>query len=579
MTMGLQQRQPKLDSSVATALEEWRLRLASAGVACRSTALHSPDQNLAQAFQDSAPELSEAWDSALAQVSSEKPVVVLRVGAGLGSDTLLAVALRLPGGPAVVVGALLPPPHSDRTLQLVLLSMGSLQLTLAAERLARSDRSTHLLELLGHVGSQTTARAAAQEWINRTAAWIREGDDGLSGGLMLSLFYVRGDLPKWWVSSDLSWAESASPEIRQAADLASQAMVHASEVTDGTWFAVPLLADGESVAMLVAKRDVADANTWSEASLALMRSAAAVSEPLLRQWLRAERGLLRHCLESALDSWRKLWAPGHLVWKTGAIVSVLSLCLLLLWPVPDRVTATTVIEGATRHVVTAPFDGFLAHVAVRPGARVQEGQLLARLDNRDLLLEQARFGSERDQATGRIREAMAERNAAAVALSTAEARQAQAQLALVESKLSRVDLRAPHAGLVVSGDWAQQLGSPVETGKELFEVATTDGYRVVLHVPDSEMARVQEGQLGGLRLTGQPHAVHEFKIVRVTALASVQDSVNGFRVEAQWLGTVPPLTPGMQGVSKVTVGQANLLTVWTRSSLNWLRLKWWAWWW
>ena len=52
----------------------------------------------------------------------------------------------------------------------------------------------------------------------------------------------------------------------------------------------------------------------------------------------------------------------------------------------------------------------------------------------------------------------------------------------------------------------------------------------------------------------------------------------GFRVEADWLGPVPTLSPGMQGVGKITVGRANLLTIWTRSSIDWLRMKWWTWW-
>ncbi len=55
--------------------------------------------------------------------------------------------------------------------------------------------------------------------------------------------------------------------------------------------------------------------------------------------------------------------------------------------------------------------------------------------------------------------------------------------------------------------------------------------------------------------------------------------MNGFRVEAEWVGEAPPLSPGMQGVGKVEVGRSNLLTIWTRSSIDWLRLKLWAWWW
>jgi multidrug resistance efflux pump len=247
--------------------------------------------------------------------------------------------------------------------------------------------------------------------------------------------------------------------------------------------------------------------------------------------------------------------------------------------VPDRVTANLVIEGRVRQVVTAPFDGFIAQALVRPGARVTRGQLLARLDDRELKLEQEKVRSERDQAAGKLRQAMAERDAPAVALASAEVQQTEAQLALVEAKLDRAALVAPMDGLVVTGDWVQQIGGPVETGKEMFEIAATEAYRVVLHVADRDIARVRRGQLGALRLTGQPQQSYAFKVSTVTATASVQDGTNGFRVEAEWMGEAPALSPGMQGVGKVTVGESNLLTVWTRPSIDWLRLKLWSWWW
>ena len=113
----------------------------------------------------------------------------------------------------------------------------------------------------------------------------------------------------------------------------------------------------------------------------------------------------------------------------------------------------------------------------------------------------------------------------------------------------------------------------------MFEIAAGDGYRVVLHVPDRDIVRLRLGQSGQMRLTGQPQISHGFSIDNLTALASVQDGVNGFRVEARWQGAAPALSPGMQGIAKVEVGSSNLLTIWTRNSLAWLRLKVWAWWW
>jgi multidrug resistance efflux pump len=359
--------------------------------------------------------------------------------------------------------------------------------------------------------------------------------------------------------------------------MAFRATVDAKEVNQaGTW-ALPVIEGGDVVAVLVAR--FGSGQVASPPALPLLRASLGLAEPLLRHWREADRSLPRHALDSLRNGWQRLWTPGHLVWKLGVGLTVAALLVLTCIPVTDRVTANTAIEGKVRQVVATPVDGFIAQALVRPGEQVTAGQVLAKLDDRDLKLEQAKQRSERDQAAGKLRQAMAERDSAQVALTSAELRQTEAQLALVEAKLLRSVLVAPMAGLVVTGDWVQHIGGPVEAGKEMFEIASTDGYRVVLHVPDRYIARVRPGQTGQLRLTGQPQVVHEFEVKVVTATASVQEGVNGFRVEAAWKGDPPRLSPGMQGVGKIEVGQSSLLEIWTRSTVDWLRLKLWSWWW
>ena len=562
------------------AVETWRASLAGAGVACRSVALHGADPQFQLGFPASLPDLGLRWLALrnLDPQSGSVPVAqVVRVDDQPGANLLIVTPLQLPDGQPGMVGVALAPPHNDRIVQTVLLALGWLQLALSAPRLARSQRAIRMLDLLGHVASQGQARSAAQEWINRSAAWAR--DEAPAPGLPfnLMLFQVRGKLPRWWVAADTAWAEKASPAIQAAAEVASQALMEQQEVQQDRGWAAPVLDDGEVVAILVVITD--SPGGLPEPMAAVLRTSLGLAEPLLRRWHEAERPLWRHSVDQLRSGWRHLREPGHLAWKAGAAGVVLALLLLLMLPVPDRVTANTVIEGRLRQVVTAPFDGFIGQVLVRPGERVTRGQVLARLDDRDLKLEQARFRSEREQAAGRLRQAMADREAAALVLAQAEVQHAEAQLALIEAKLARTDLTATLDGLVVSGDWVQQTGGPVETGKELFEIAAGEGYRVVLHVPDRDIARIHLGQTGALRLTGRPQQVQAFRVSNITATASVQDNVNGFRVEADWVGEVAGLSPGMQGIGKIEVGSANLLTVWTRSSIDWLRLKLWSWWW
>ncbi|CAN5136437.1 hypothetical protein BH11PSE10_BH11PSE10_19420 [soil metagenome] len=552
---------------LAPALLMWQQRLAAAGLACRAVALFSADPAWRAPFADSV--VDEAWATAHGRVSRQEPVALAK----LGDELLVATHLQLPSGQPAVVGALLAPPHNDRNLQLLLLSLGWLQLTLSAASLAHNQRAAELLHLIGQVSSQAQARAAAQDWINRTAAWVRSDEPTLD--LRLSLFEVRRDLAHWWVAADTSHAEKGSPAVQAASELANRALVEAREfAAPGSW-CLPLLEQGEVVAVLVAQ----SATPLPEQALLILRTSAVVSEPLLRHWREAQRGLLPHLAASLRGLWLKLRGPGHWTWKAGAAAAALLLAVLLLVPVDDRVTANTVIEGRTRQLVTAPFEGFVAEALVRPGDRVVKGQVLLKLDDRDLKLERGRLLGEREQAAAKLRQAMAEREAGAVSLASAEVQAAQGQLELVEAKLARAALLAPMDGLVVSGDWVQQIGGPVELGRELFEIAASDGYRVVLHVPEREIARVKPGQRGVLRLSGQPQTGFDFALSRITATASVQDGANGFRVEAAWVGEAPALSPGMQGVAKVAVGRANLLTIWTRGSIDWLRMKLWSWWW
>lgn len=552
-------------AELAPALAMWLQRLHAAGLACQGVALHAADPAWRAPFERA--DVADAWAEARARVTRESPVALSRVVTG---ELLAATHLALPSGQPGIVGALLSPPHNDRSLQLLLLSLGWLQLTLSAASLAHNQRAAELLELMGHVGSQRTARAAAQDWVNRTAAWARRALPP-EAELKLALFEVRHDRVHWWVAADVAHAETASPGVQAATEAAQRAFVEGRELAEPAAWALPLLDQGEVVAVLVAQGAV------PPSAQQVLRTSATLAEPLLRHWRTAELPLPRQAWRALRRVAGRLHGPGHWAWKAGAAAAVLVLAVLVLVPVDDRVTAHTVIEGRTRQLVTAPFEGFVAQVQVRPGDRVRRGQVLLRLDDRDLKLEQAKLRGERDQAAAKLRQAMADREAASVAVASAELQGAEGQLALVEAKLARTELLAPIDGLIVSGDWVQQLGAPVELGKEMFEIAA-DGYRVVLHVPERDIARVRTGQRGVLRLAGQPHAGHDFELSRVTATASVQDGTNGFRAEAAWVGDAPLLSPGMQGVAKVVVGRSNLLTVWTRESIDWLRLKLWQYW-
>jgi len=305
----------------------------------------------------------------------------------------------------------------------------------------------------------------------------------------------------------------------------------------------------------------------------------------------AVSALLGPLLESRVDQHR--WFAGRLVdklrgwWlhlkdhrRPGFRVALAAALLLLLGVFlldgDYRVSAKAVVEGEVQRAAVAPFDGFLREAPVRAGFVVKEGQLLATLDDRDLRVERQRWLSEREQHQGRYREALAKHERATANVSLAQMQEANSQLALVDEKLARANIVAPFDGIVVSGDLSQLLGSPVEQGKLLFELAPLDAYRVILKVEDRDIRDVRVGQSGKLVLTGLTGEALAFE-VRNISMAEAEEGKNTFRVEAQLDRSDLKLRPGMEGVGKISVGEQSYAWIWTHRLSDWLRMQAWIW--
>lgn len=357
-------------------------------------------------------------------------------------------------------------------------------------------------------------------------------------------------------------------------DLAHQAVASGGAQTVAVASAV-VLARSTPLGVLTAERS-AD-RPFDAHELAALEAWAQALGPVLALHREGERWLAGRARRQWLALREAVTDPRRPSWRIGAAVVVLALVALVFAEGQWRISAPASIEGAMQRAVVAPFDGFVRSAPVKAGQRVKAGELLATLDDRDLLLERARHASERDRHERRYRDALSRHERAEARMAAAEMAEAQAQLALVDERLARTRLVAPYDGLVVSGDLTQQLGSPVEKGKTLFEVAPLDAFRVVLKVDESDMRGVAVGQRGQLVLAGLTSDKLGFA-VRTISVAAPADGRNAFEVEAQLDAAPAGLRPGMEGVGKIEAGERRLLWIWTHRFTDWLRLKLWQWW-
>jgi RND family efflux transporter MFP subunit len=333
---------------------------------------------------------------------------------------------------------------------------------------------------------------------------------------------------------------------------------------------LPLIKDGKALGALLLER-VAD-KPFSAETVEQCEQIGLLLGPVLETRRRDERPLPSKILESLQSGCAKLFGPRHLPLKVGVALSAVLLIWLSLASAAFRISSDSVLEEEIRRAIVAPQQGYIAEAHVRAGDLVREGDLLATLDDQELRLEQRKWQSQRAQLLKEYRKALAGFDRAEVAIFNAKRAQAEAQLKLVEQQLTRATLVAPFSGLIVKGDLSQALGSPVTRGEVLYEVASTDEYRVVMKVDDRDIGLISLGQQGQLKLSGIPDKSINITIDRLTPVSATEDGRNFFRVEAVMNSHSDLMRPGMEGIAKIEIGREKLLWIWTRRLVDWLRL-------
>ncbi len=393
-------------------------------------------------------------------------------------------------------------------------------------------------------------------------------------------FDKRSDLVRW-VGEAMDEVLDLGVAVQVPAPAGDElgALAHeetARQLTVQAMLSVPIRHESQTVGVMTFERR--EGPPFAAAERELATALGVMLGPVWSLQQANERSTLGRWRDAARDGLREVAGPSHPGLKLGLALGALALLVVGFWQTDYRVSARTVVEGSTQIAAVAPFQGFLAEGLVRAGETVRAGQPMARLDDRDLKLERSRWQAERDQLQRRYRVAQSQADRATMGVLAAQVNQAEAQLALAEERISRATVVAPFDGVVVSGDLSQQLGSPVETGKLLFEVAPLQGYRVMMQVDDREIAQLAIGQGGDVVLSGMPDRKLPITVKRITPVATQRDGQNLFTVEAVIDGSSPVgLRPGMEGIGKVVVGERSLLWLWTHGFVDWLRLALWKW--
>lgn len=523
---------------------------------------------------------------------------LLRSRSGNAKIALFSVPIYDPSGPAIGAMALVVTPISERDV------------TAALARLeALSRLASFAVEILGTAQKEATVSKASAQALTHGAKCGSTEELAFSitnelrnklGCQQVALGLVRGRRVKVISISGLDEVRKQSPGVVSLTGAMEECLdagepiayqrdggftaagMHAGFLMHKQWHAsaggdavasVPLRV-GDGIVAILSIRQVPNEPFTAE-RLDQIRTRVEPFAPALILTGRANRSLPRHMLDRVRDGWHALAAPGHIARKVAAIAIVAFLAWFALGTmnfklaVPARVTAAEI-----RHL-SAPFDGLLVSAGVVQGDRVAQGDVLCRLDDRELQQQRKQLLAELRVMEHTADLARAGESYAEVKLAEARQELIRTKLEIVNRKIEQATVRAPIHGVIVDGDLRKHVGSVVARGDAMFQVAPLDHWTLELEVPESAVDELAPELAGVFASYARPETAYPFSVSRVLATAEVRDTRNVFIAEAHLRAKDPGIRPGMDGFANIHVGPRKVWWVALHRAIDWLRINFW----
>jgi len=315
--------------------------------------------------------------------------------------------------------------------------------------------------------------------------------------------------------------------------------------------------------------------------------AAELLAPQLHDRFENDRWWMTKTVLSAGNVGKMVVGPKH---RLGVLISMLVIGLIAFvcfYKPMYTVSAPFTFVSLDKRIVSAPYEGILAKVHVRPGDSVTAGQLIAEMKTDDYELQML---SKQLEAEGKHSEASKLRGEGKIAEAIAAdllGQSADATADFFKLKVSQGKVLAPIAGQVLKGDFRDKQGTTIKLGDEIFQVGEVNSERLevemLVHerdIQEVQLAQKNENsrQTGKLATTSSPEEKVEFEVRRLVPLSEQKENKNVFRVYGTVVGAGNNnWLPGQAGEVKIDIEPRALGWQWTHRFVDWVKMKAWTW--
>ncbi len=336
---------------------------------------------------------------------------------------------------------------------------------------------------------------------------------------------------------------------------------------------VPLRVDDKPVAVLTCERN---GTPFTEVELQQFRLACDQAIPRLADLQRDDRWFGARWKSWSQEKLSKLLGPEHTWPKVFAILGCAAVVLCSVPIFTYKVEGNFILRSDEVSFLTAPFEGYIQEVNVRPGDQVAGGGALVRLNTDDLILQEAAAIADQARYFREMEKARATNALAEMRISQALADQAAARLELIRYRLEQAAIKAPFDGVIVEGDLRQRIGAPVKQGDALLKVARTDSLYVEAEVNERDVQEILRKKDAEIAFVTQPKLKFPVGITRIEQAAFPKEQENVFVVRCALTGAPEAWwRPGMSGVCKFPVEKRTLAWIFTHRTVDFLRMFFW----
>jgi biotin carboxyl carrier protein len=255
--------------------------------------------------------------------------------------------------------------------------------------------------------------------------------------------------------------------------------------------------------------------------------------------------------------------------KAAVVAAALAFAGLSL-PMPYKIGCACQVQPVTRRFVAAPFDGTLEKSLVKQGDVVAPGQVLARMDGREIRWELAGLVAERNRAGKQRDSALATHRVADAQAAKLDMDRLGLKIQLLEHRTENLEVKSPIDGVVISGDLDKAEGAPLSIGQTLFEIAPLERMVVDVEVPEEEISHVAERSGASVRLDAYPGRTWNATIAKIHPRSEIRDARNVFVAELNIENPDGLLRPGMNGRAKITGPRRALAWNLFHKPIDWL---------